>query len=52
MKNKQGGSREGAGRKKKSNMAFTVRCHPGVIDKVREYAEEESNKIINRYHEN
>lgn len=45
MKNTQGGKREGAGRKKKSNVAHTVRCHPSVIEKVREYAEEQSLKV-------
>lgn len=45
MKNTQGGKREGAGRKKKSNVAHTVRCHPSVIEKVREFAEKESLKV-------
>ena len=45
MKNTQGGKREGAGRKKKINVAHTVRCHPSVIEKVREYAEEQSLKV-------
>ena len=45
MKNTQGGKREGAGRKKKSNVAHTVRCHPSVIEKVREYAAIESESV-------
>ena len=52
MKNTQGGSREGAGRKKGNNNAYTVRCNRDVIEKVRQFAKDESNKIINRYHEN
>lgn len=42
-----------AGRKKKSNEPFTVRCHPKVIKDVRKYAKEQSEeyqeqqKIIN-----
>ena len=31
-----------AGRKKKSNEAYTVRCHPKVIIDVRKYAKEKS----------
>lgn len=48
MKNTQGGKREGAGRKKKTNIAFTVRCHPDVIEKVREFAIIETNKILEK----
>ena len=48
MKNTQGGKREGAGRKKKTNIAYTVRCHPGVIEKVREFAIIETNKILEK----
>ena len=33
-----------AGRKKKSNEAFTVRCHPKVIIDVRKYAKEKSEE--------
>lgn len=46
MKNTHGGKRKGAGRKKKSNVAHTVRCHPNVIEAVRKYAVIETNKII------
>ena len=36
-----------AGRKKKSNVQYSVRCHPKVIDKVRDFAKTESEKINN-----
>lgn len=43
-----------AGRKKKTNEPYTVRCHPKVIQDVRKYAKErseeylsESEKVIN-----
>lgn len=33
-----------AGRKKKSNEPYTVRCHPKVIKDVRKYAKERSEE--------
>lgn len=33
-----------AGRKKKTNEAFTVRCHPKVIADVRKYAKEKTEE--------
>jgi len=35
-----------AGRKKGTNMAHTVRCHPKVIKDVRKYAKEQSEKYL------
>jgi len=41
-----------AGRKKGTNIAHTVRCHPNVIKEVRKYAkersQEEQQRIINQ----
>ena len=36
-----------AGRKKKTNEPYTVRCHPKVIQDVRKYAKEKSKEFIN-----
>lgn len=36
-----------AGRKKKTNEPYTVRCHPKVIQDVRKYAKEKSEEFIN-----
>jgi hypothetical protein len=36
-----------AGRKKKNNVAYTVRCHPKVIQDVRKYAKKKSEEFIN-----
>jgi mRNA-degrading endonuclease RelE of RelBE toxin-antitoxin system len=33
-----------AGRKKKTNEAYTVRCHPKVIKDVRKFAKERSEE--------
>lgn len=41
-----------AGRKKKSNEPYTVRCHPDVIDKVRDFAKTESESIVNHLNQN
>lgn len=35
-----------AGRKKGTNIAHTVRCHPKVIKDVRKYAKEQSEKYL------
>jgi len=35
-----------AGRKKGTNIAYTVRCHPKVIKDVRKYAKEQSEKYL------
>lgn len=37
-----------AGRKKKTNEAFTVRCHPEVIADVRKYAKEKTEEHNNK----
>lgn len=34
----RGGKREGSGRPKNENRAYSVQCHPSKIDELREYA--------------
>lgn len=36
-----------AGRKKKTNEPYTVRCHPKVIKDIRKYAKEKSEEYLN-----
>ena len=35
---KRGGKREGSGRPKNENKAYSIQCHPSKIDELREYA--------------
>ena len=35
-----------AGRKKGTNSAYTIRCHPKVIKDVRKYAKERSEEFL------
>ena len=34
----RGGKREGSGRKKNENKAYSIQCHPDKIDELRLYA--------------
>ena len=38
MKQTRGGKREGSGRPKNENKAYSIQCHPSKIDELREYA--------------
>jgi len=46
MKKTRGGKREGAGRPKNENKAYSIQCHPSKIDELREYA-----KILSKLNE-
>ena len=35
---KRGGKREGSGRPKNENKAYSIQCHPSKIKELREYA--------------
>ena len=37
-----------AGRKKKSNIQYSVRCHPKVIKDVRKYAKKQSEEYLSK----
>ena len=39
-KSKKGGKREGSGRKKNENKAYSIQCHPSKIKELREFAKE------------
>ena len=47
MKQTRGGKREGSGRPKNDNKAYSIQCHPSKIDELREYAKNIS-KIIEK----
>ena len=38
MKQTRGGKREGSGRPKNENKAYSIQCHPSKIKELREYA--------------